>query len=329
MWGGGRDTRQARLLIGHRIIDAVPVSNPRYNRCMPEGHTIKVAADILREALLGHVITMFHSSFKKAQAEQWQPKIEGQCVTAVRSHGKNLFIEFSSGYVLYSHMLMWGSWHVYGRDEPWRKEAHKARVVLQTATQVAVLFSAPVCELLHRDALADHKTAETGPDLLADHFDVDEAERRFRDPANADREIGELIMDQTVLAGIGNVLKSEILFGAGIHPQRSPRTITAEEWQRFVTVARDLIRRSYELGTFEGAFLPDDTPVEGGKYGYVYRRRTYPCLRCATPIRMVRQGQRRRMTWYCPQCQPYVGSQNPDLAPDRPRRTRPAASAER
>lgn len=287
---------------------------------MPEGHSVRLAVDQLRAALEGQRITGFQSSFKKARAEDWAARITGFTVIAARSHGKNMFLDFDSGWTLYSHFLMWGSWHVYDRDEPWRKEAHKARVILQTDTHTAVLFSAPVCELIHRDELKTHKTAETGPDLLADQFDADEAQRRFRDPANADREIGELIMDQTVLAGIGNVLKSEILFGAGIHPQRTPGTISADEWQRLVTIARDLIRRSYELGTFEGAFLPDDTSVEGGKYGYVYRRRTYPCLRCATPIRMVRQGERRRMTWYCPRCQPYVGPNNPDLAPDRPRR---------
>jgi endonuclease-8 len=289
---------------------------------VPEGHTIKVAADILREALAGQSIVAFRSSFKKAAAESWTPKILEQRVTAVRSHGKNLFIEFSSDYVLYTHMLMWGSWHVYHVGEPWRKEERKARVVMETATHVAVLFSAPVCELLHRLELSTHKTAETGPDLLADSFDAAEAERRFRLPEHAAREVGELIMDQTVLAGIGNVLKSEILFQAGIHPQRLPTTISAAEWNRFVAVACSLIQTSYELGTFDGAFLPPDVEAQGGKYGYVYRRRGYPCLRCGTPIKMVRQGVRQRMTWYCPQCQPYVGEHNPDLAPERERRKR-------
>lgn len=282
---------------------------------MPEGHSIKLAADMLRAALQDQVIERFSSSFKKAAREQWAAKIQGRRVVAVRSHGKNLFIDLSSDYVLYTHMLMWGSWHVYRRDEPWIKDERKARVVLETRAHVAVLFSAPICELIHRDDLTTHKTAALGPDLLADQFDAAEAQRRFRAAAQADREVGDLIMDQTVLSGIGNILKSEILFQAGIHPQRLPETITAEEWTRFIEVARRLIRASYDRGGFQGAFLPPDVAVEPHRYGYVYRRRTYPCVCCGTPIKMIRQGFKGRMTYYCPHCQPYVGADNPDLVP--------------
>jgi endonuclease-8 len=287
---------------------------------VPEGPTIKVTADVLRQALQNQTIQAFRSPLKKTVAEDWRSKIEGQQVEVVRSHGKHLLIEFSSHYVLYSHMLMWGAWHVYTVDEEWRKPVNRARVVLATATHVAVLFNAPICELIHRDQLAQHITSSSGPDLLSDTFDIEEARSRFYAPEHAEREVGELIMDQQVLAGIGNVLKSEVLFQAGIHPQRTPGTITPDEFDRIITTSRELMRVSYELGTFEGAFLPKDLEVQGGKYGYVYRRRGYPCVRCGTPIRMVRQGPRQRMTWYCPQCQPYIGPNNPDLVPDRRRR---------
>lgn len=287
---------------------------------MPEGPTIKNTADRLRDVLEGRPISRLVSRYKKAASEDWQRKIEGARVLAVRAHGKNLFIDFSSGYTLYSHMLMWGSWHVYRHGEGWAKEARKARVELHTPTHVAVLFSAPVCEVIHRDDLLTHRSSEAGPDLLSDAFDADEARRRLGAPQHAEREVGDLIMDQTVISGIGNILKSEILFQAGIHPQRLPATVTDAEWQRFIAIARDLMRRSYELGAFNGAFLPDGVEVESGRYGYVYRRRTYPCLRCATPIRMVRQGERQRMTYYCPTCQPYIGDNSPDLLPDRLRR---------
>jgi endonuclease VIII len=287
---------------------------------MPEGPSVRLAVDRLRAALQGRRIIRFSSTYKKARTEDWTTKIEGSTVVAARSHGKNMFLDFDSGWTLYTHFLMWGSWHVYRQDEPWAKEARKARVELHTTTHVAVLFSAPVCELIHRDDLVTHQSSETGPDLLSDAFDAAEARRRFLAPEHATREVGELIMDQTVMAGIGNILKSEILFEVGIHPQRLPATLTDAEWERFVAAARALMQRSYELGTFDGAFLPAGVEVEPSRYGYVYRRRTYPCLRCGTPIRMVRQGARQRMTYYCPACQPYVGERNPDLLPDRPRR---------
>jgi endonuclease-8 len=284
---------------------------------MPEGPTIKVTADMLRQALQNRTIQAFSSPLKKTVAEDWRGKIEGQRVDAVRSVGKHLLIEFSSNYVLYTHMLMWGAWHVYAPGEEWRKPANRARVVLATDEAVAVLFNAPICELIHRTQLAEHVTATSGPDLLSDAFDLEEARRRFYASEHAERQVGELIMDQQVLAGIGNVLKSEILFQAGMHPQRMPGTLTSDEFERVITISRGLMRVSYELGTFDGAFLPKDIVIEGGKYGYVYRRRGYPCARCGTTIRMVRQGPRQRMTWYCPQCQPYIGPNNPDLVADR------------
>jgi len=97
---------------------------------MPEGPTIRHTADLLRAALEGQQITRFHSPLKKAAAEGWAEKIVGQSVRAVRAHGKNLFIDFANDWTLYTHMLMWGAWHIYAQGEPWRREARKSRVVL-------------------------------------------------------------------------------------------------------------------------------------------------------------------------------------------------------
>ena len=271
---------------------------------MPEGPTIRVTADKLRDALLGRRIAHFFCRYKKALAEAWAAKIDGCCVVAVRSRGKNLFVEFDSGWVLYTHMLMWGSWHVYEVGEPWTKEERKARVVLGTDATVAVLFSAPVCELLHRDDLAAHKTAELGPDLLDDAFDLAEAARRFFGPLHAERQVGDLIMDQTVLAGIGNILKSEILFQAAISPERPAASLTRDEFDRMITTSRALMQRAYDTRGFKEAFMPPELREESGRWGYVYRRGKKPCLRCGTPIQMVRQGLRNRMTFFCPRCQP-------------------------
>ena len=217
---------------------------------MPEGPTIRNTADALREALAGQRVECFHSPLKKAASEGWAEKIAGRRVLTVRSHGKNLFVEFDSGWVLYTHMLMWGSWHVYAPGETWAKEERKARVVLQTAEAVAVLFSAPVCELVSREQLAAHRTSELGPDLLDEDFDMDEAARRFFDPLQSDRQIGDLVMDQTVLAGIGNILKSEILFQACINPLRSAKSLAPEEWTRLIATSQELMQRAYSTQSF-------------------------------------------------------------------------------
>ncbi len=189
---------------------------------MPEGPTIRNTADRLREALAGRRIEHFQSSLKKAASEEWAGKITGQLVRAVRSHGKNLFVDFENDWTLYTHMLMWGAWHVYTPGEPWRKERRKARVVLETADHCVVLFSAPVCQLIPASTLPMHPTSELGPDLMAEPFGAAElAEIRRRVRAQDATAIGEAVMNQTVMAGIGNILKSEILFAVRIHPLRT------------------------------------------------------------------------------------------------------------
>lgn len=277
---------------------------------MPEGPIIKNMGDRLRSALEGHPITAMRSRYKRARLEDWPEYIQGQTVTAVRTHGKNLFIDLANGYAIYSHMLMWGSWHIYRPGEEWTKADRLARLVLETPVSVAVLFNAPVCELLAPGQLPVHKTTALGPDLLSHDFDADEVWRRLNLAENRDRELGEAIMDQFIVAGIGNILKSEILFQAGLHPQRPAGSLTQAEFEDFIRYSLELNRRTYEQGSFLRAFLPPELlpeEVHGNTMGYVYRRRTKPCYTCGTPIKMVRQGLGQRMTWYCPHCQPIEG----------------------
>ena len=274
---------------------------------MPEGPSIRITANQLRDALHHQTVRHFSSRFKKAAVEEWADKIANHCVADIRTHGKNLFFDFDSGWTLYTHMMMWGSWHVYAHTEEWRKEEKKSRVVLHTDAHVVVLFSAPVCELVRTDELANHRTAALGPDLLRDDFDSDEAWRRFQAPEARDLPLGEAVMIQDVIAGIGNILKSEVLFLAGIHPLRTAASLTRPEFDRFVALAQASMRRSVDAGGFETVFLPPDIMAETRKFGYTYRRRTQPCFVCGTPLAMVRQGNLKRMTWFCPTCQPLAG----------------------
>lgn len=291
---------------------------------MPEGPTIKNMGDKLRTALKDQPITDVQSRLKKAKAEQWAEHILGQCVAEVRTHGKNLFIDLANGYSIYTHMLMWGSWHVFKPGETWDKDERLARLVLETPVSVAVLFSAPICELIAPGQLPQHKTSQLGPDLLSPDFEAREVYRRLQLPENRDLELGEAIMNQQIVAGIGNILKSEILFQVGIHPQRPAASLTEVEFENFIRYSRFLIERSYELGGFQQAFLPAEllpAEIHGNNLGFVYRRRTKPCYVCATPIQMIRQGAGERMTWFCPKCQPINGNglpldvRQPQLAP--------------
>jgi len=272
---------------------------------MPEGPTIRHTADLLRAALEGQPITRFHSPLKKAAAEGWAEKITGQSVRAVRAHGKNLFIDFANDWALYTHMLMWGAWHIYAQGEPWRREARKARVVLETASHCAVLFSAPVCQLLHASELATHQTSELGPDLLAVDFGpAERAEIRRRLLAQGNEPIGAAIMNQTVMAGIGNILKSEILFAARIHPERPAASLNDDEFERLIATSQDMMRRAYETNSFIHVLLPPALRAATGKLGYVYGRSGQVCLHCGETIVMVRQGPMQRLTFFCPFASP-------------------------
>jgi endonuclease-8 len=279
----------------------------RGNIEMPEGPTIRNMADRLRDALLGQPIIKIASRYKKAKTENWAEKIEGQRVVAVRSHGKNLFIELSNGYSIYSHMLMWGSWHIYAPDEEWAKEERLSRLVLHTPDKVVVLFNAPICEVIAPEDLTQHRTALMGPDVLSPNFDPAEVWRRFITPENRDKPLGEVIMDQYVIAGIGNILKSEILFQAGLNPLRPAGSLTPEEFDRFIQVSREILERAYQTKGFRNAFLSPELRASTNKLGYVYMGSRRPCFVCGTPIQMVRQGAGNRMTFYCPTCQPLEG----------------------
>ncbi len=272
---------------------------------MPEGPTIRHTADLLRDALEGQQITRLHSSLKKVATEGWAEKITGQAVRAVRAHGKNLFIDFANDWTLYTHMMMWGAWHIYAQSEPWRREARKARVVFETTTHCAVLFSAPVCQLLHTSELATHQTSALGPDLLSESFGAAErSEIRRRLQAQGNASIGEAIMNQTVMAGIGNILKSEILFAARIHPERPAASLSDEEFERLIATSQDMMHRAYDTNGFVQVFLPPALRQATGKLGYGYGRSGQVCLRCGGTIVMVRQGPMQRMTFFCPFCQP-------------------------
>jgi endonuclease-8 len=260
---------------------------------VPEGDTIWRAARTLHRALAGQSVVAARSSVPAVD----EAALAGRTVEAVESRGKNLLIRLDDGRVLHTHMRMTGSWHVYRPGEPWQRPERQARVVLETARYVAVCFNAPVVELLAPGAERRHPAlSRLGPDLLSPGFDRDEARRRLR--ARGDLPVGEALLAQDALAGIGNVYKSETLFLCGIDPFRPVRDLSDADLDRVVERARTLM--SANLGG-----TPRATRARGGGFErmWVYRRRGRPCRRCGTPIRMRRQGTDARSTYFCPRCQ--------------------------
>ena len=269
---------------------------------MPEGDTIFRTADVLRAALAGRRIT--------AARARPQPglrrvpdlsRLVGSSVVSVEPRGKHLLIGFDNGLTLRSHMRMSGSWHRYRPGEPWRRPAHQASAVLETAESVAVAFNAPVVELLtDADVRRSRPLTELGPDLLGKAFDADEALRRLR--ARNGEELGNALLDQRAVAGIGNVVKSEVCFIERLDPWASVGAVPDEALRAALSTAR----RVLQANTRGGARNTTGSPVRGQGL-WVYGRAGRPCRRCGTRIEVRRQGDLARLTYWCPRCQPSVG----------------------
>lgn len=265
---------------------------------MPEGDTILRTARALHDALAGRTVTRFGSSRPEIAAGARRYRIVGRTVERVEARGKHLLVRFAGGPVLHSHMRMTGSWHVYRLGTPWRASAALARAVIETGDRVAVCFAAPVVEWLTPAQEAAHPSLRTlGPDVLAPGFDAAAARTRLR--ALADRPIGDALVDQRALAGIGNVYKSEALFLAGVSPFATVGSLDDATLDRVVATAAKLMRAN--AGPVPRPRVTRRT-LAGAKV-WVYGRSGEPCLRCGATVAMKRQGELARSTYFCPSCQ--------------------------
>ena len=267
---------------------------------MPEGDSVFRFAAKLRTVLEGQPI-LAARSHGPGPVPQVQ-RIVGATCTAVRSQGKNMLISFDNGLVLRGHLRMNGTWHIYRPGEAWRWPEREARLVLDVDGATVVNFSAPVIELLEERALAFHRpVANLGPDLLDDNFDPAEALRRLRDPSRAGLTVGDAIMDQKALCGIGNIWKNESLFYSGINPWRRMDELSDADLALIVEKARALLRASVgKANSLNLRFRPAM---------YVYGRGGQPCRRCHSRLRTGPQGADIRHTVWCPKCQPVVEGQ--------------------
>jgi endonuclease-8 len=255
---------------------------------MPEGDTIFRTAATLQKALAGKTVTRFETVLPRLARVDDQTPLRGRTVERVVANGKHLIIDFSGGLHLRSHMKMNGSWHVYRAGERWRRPRRDMRVVLETAEYVAIGFNLPVAELLTSAELARNAELRAlGPDILAEDFDVAEAVRRLR--TLPDEEIGNALLNQRALAGIGNIWKSEALFATGVHPFRRVQDLDDAALTAIVDAARRLMRAS---------------AVEGRAPRAVYSRGGELCRKCGAPIECRKQGPDARGTYWCRRCQP-------------------------
>lgn len=255
---------------------------------MPEGDTVYRVAGRLRAALAG--TTLRHTDFRVPGMATVD--LAGQRVTGVRARGKHLLTDLADGRSIHSHLGMEGAWDVYDAGARWRRPGFRARVVLVTDTRQAVGFDLPVLELLTD---ADSALSYLGPDLLGADWDASQAISRIS--AQPDTAIGIALLDQRLMAGVGNVYRSEVCFLRGVLPTRHVSEVdvgpTVELCRRLLYANRDRVERVTTGNTRRGQQL------------WVYGRRAQPCRRCATPIVRDRLGADGldRVVYFCPRCQ--------------------------
>lgn len=274
---------------------------------MPEGDTIFRTARTLHRALAGHAVTRFESVYAQLTRVDHDTPIVGRRVEAVESLGKHVLMRFSGDLVLRTHMRMSGSWHVYRPNERWQRPVRDMRILVATDGFVVVGFNIPIAEfetthtLQRREALGS-----LGPDLLSPTFDEAEAVRRLRRwPTEA---IGPVLLNQQVLAGIGNVFKSETLFLCHVNPFTLVSDLADEQLLSLVTTARRLLAANVLPSSREGiaTYFGLQQTARGAEHRdrlWVYGRGNRPCRRCSTPIAARKQGLDARITYWCPRCQ--------------------------
>ena len=276
---------------------------------MPEGDTIFRTARALGRALGGKPITAFRSTYPRLTRYNDDTPLAGQSVLQVESRGKWLLIHFSGGATLVTHMLMNGSWHIYRPGQPWQQSRANMRIVLETADYIAVGFRVPVAEMHTAESLRrDRRIPIYAIDVLSESFDATAAAGRLL--AHPDESIADVLLNQNVLAGVGNVFKSEICFVTGIHPYCRVASLTQAQIDALIAAAQKLISSNVledsgdSIVTYGGRRRRTTHESNPGASLWVYGRAGEPCRCCGAPVRRRIQGPDARVTFWCPQCQP-------------------------
>jgi endonuclease-8 len=260
---------------------------------MPEGDTIHRSAAALRTALVGKPVVRFDAP----RLDGPKPKL-GRVVELVESHGKHLEIFWDDGLVLHTHLRMTGSWHLYRTGERWRKSDHQMRVAIEVPDWVAVCFNAPVVETFREFDMHRHPGfGRLGPDLCTCTVkDLEECARRIYDYPDPHMPIAEVLLDQHVACGVGNVYRSEILWACDISPFAPVHELHPADCVQLIQSAARMLRAN--LTTAQRVTQPD---IPGGLA--VYGRNGQRCARCGDTVQVKRIGEHQRLVYWCPGCQ--------------------------
>jgi endonuclease VIII len=281
---------------------------------MPEGDTIYRSARAMQRAIGGQVCTGFETRLATLARVDDEKPVAGRTIEKVEARGKWLLVHFSGDLILLTHMLMSGSWHLYRTGERWFMGKDKMRAVIRTADWQAVAFNVPVAEFhTARSLERNTQVSKLGMDVLGDGYTVEGAVAKLKSygAAHPEAEIAVVLLNQRVLAGLGNVYKSEVAFAAGVNPFRPMWTITDREFEVMAERAQKWMKENVADGKGDGIVTYSGNRRTTGSSNrddrlWVYRRKGQECRRCGAVIEMRKQGVQARSTYWCPGCQPWV-----------------------
>jgi endonuclease-8 len=284
---------------------------------MPEGDTIYRAARSLHKAIGGKVVTAFETGLAKLASVNDDAPVVGRTVEKVEPRGKWLLIYFSGDLILVTHMLMSGSWHIYRTGEKWWMGRSRMRVAITCGEFQAVAFNVPVAEFhTARSLERSSQVPKLGVDVLGDEYSVEGGARALLERARThpEDEIGVVLLNQRVMAGLGNVYKSEVPFAAGVNPFRRMTTITEREMEKMAEVAQKYMKANVVDGTGEAIVTYAGNrrtthAMHAGDRLWVYGRQGQECRRCGAIVMMRKQGEQVRSTYWCPSCQPWIAAE--------------------
>jgi endonuclease-8 len=255
---------------------------------MPEGDTIAWHASRIRPVLEGHVPDAVITPHPRFERDRWPDRLAGQAVRAVDTHGKHLFLRFEGGLTIHSHLRMTGTWNVLRKGRQWPRSPRAAWLVLRRGEQEVVQFHGPVLELMTDSRTRfDRRLNALGPDILADELDEAGILRRLRhdDPT---RPIGDALLQQSIVAGIGNLWKCEGCLLGRVDPWRPAGEVSDEEVLGILRQVRPRMQESARTG-------------HQFKFKTIYGQPLCPV--CQGPVERRGQWDDNRVTYWCPRCQ--------------------------
>ncbi len=291
---------------------------------MPEGDTIYRAARAIQKAIGSKVVTGFEANVATLASVADDKGIVGRTVEKVEARGKWCVIYFSDDLILLTHMLMSGSWHIYRTGEKWWMGRNRMRCAITCGDYQAVAFNVPVAEFhTARSLERNSQVPKLGVDILSDEYSVEAGVRALQERATShpEDEVAVALLNQRVLAGLGNVYKSEVAFAAGVNPFRHMRTITDREMEVMADVSQRYMKANVLDGSGDGIVTYSGNrrtthSMDRSDRLWVYGRQGQECRRCGASVMMRKQGEQARSTYWCPSCQPWIAA--PGQSPEQP-----------